>query len=166
MKRQADKGRSERSFAVDDMVFLKLQPYVQSSLARHSCNKLSFRFFGPFKSFSALAPWPINWLCLRQPPFMMSSMSRSSKGPLVISRFHPLCHLTSSCFRFHFVCCSVAGVKVIDLGSRVSSSGPTRHLSSPPGSRFCLFASNSLGHRHGSMPVLKRWGMSAARPHR
>lgn len=33
MKRQADKRRSERVFAVGDMVFLKLQPYVQSSLA-------------------------------------------------------------------------------------------------------------------------------------
>jgi hypothetical protein len=28
MKRQADKGRSERVFLVGDKVFLKLQPYV------------------------------------------------------------------------------------------------------------------------------------------
>lgn len=34
MKRQSDKRRSERSFDVGDWVFLKLQPYVQSSLAR------------------------------------------------------------------------------------------------------------------------------------
>jgi hypothetical protein len=33
MKQQADKGRSERQFQVGDMVYLKLQPYVQSSLA-------------------------------------------------------------------------------------------------------------------------------------
>lgn len=49
MKRQADKHRFERQFAVGDSVFLKLQPYVQSSLARRSNNKLAFRFFGPFK---------------------------------------------------------------------------------------------------------------------
>jgi hypothetical protein len=49
MKRQADKGRSERSFAKGDMVFLKLQTYVQTSLARMANNKLSFKFFGPFK---------------------------------------------------------------------------------------------------------------------
>ncbi|CAD6249360.1 unnamed protein product [Miscanthus lutarioriparius] len=49
MKRQADKHRSERSFAVGDWVFLKLQPYVQSSLARRANQKLSFRFFGPYK---------------------------------------------------------------------------------------------------------------------
>ena len=31
MKRQADKGRSERVFQVGDRVYLKLQPYVKSS---------------------------------------------------------------------------------------------------------------------------------------
>jgi hypothetical protein len=48
MKRQADKGRSERSFQVGDSVYLKLQPYVQSSLAPRSNQKLAFKFFGPF----------------------------------------------------------------------------------------------------------------------
>jgi ribosomal protein L21E len=36
MKKQADKHRVERSFDVGDMVFLKLQPYVQTSLAPRS----------------------------------------------------------------------------------------------------------------------------------
>jgi len=49
MKKQADQHRSERSFAVDDLVFLKLQPYVQTSLAPRSHHKLAFRFFGPFR---------------------------------------------------------------------------------------------------------------------
>jgi hypothetical protein len=49
MKRQADNCRSERVFSVGDRVFLKLQPYVQSSLMRHANHKLSFRFFGPYK---------------------------------------------------------------------------------------------------------------------
>jgi hypothetical protein len=49
MKKQADQHRSERSFLVGDMVYLKLQPYVQSSLAPRSHHKLTFRFFGPYR---------------------------------------------------------------------------------------------------------------------
>jgi hypothetical protein len=33
MKKQADKHRQERSFEIGDLVYLKLQPYVQTSLA-------------------------------------------------------------------------------------------------------------------------------------
>jgi hypothetical protein len=49
MKKQGDQSRSERSFAVGDMVFLKLQPYVQTSLAPRAHQKLAFRFFSPFR---------------------------------------------------------------------------------------------------------------------
>ncbi|CAD6246203.1 unnamed protein product [Miscanthus lutarioriparius] len=48
MKTQADKKRSDRSFAVGDCVYLELQPYVQSFVALRSSNKLCFRYFGPY----------------------------------------------------------------------------------------------------------------------
>jgi hypothetical protein len=35
-------------FAVGDQVYLRLQPYIQSSLAPRSNQKLAFRYFGPF----------------------------------------------------------------------------------------------------------------------
>jgi hypothetical protein len=49
MKTQADKRRSERSFRAGDFVYLKLQPYVQASLAPRAHQKLSFHYFGPYK---------------------------------------------------------------------------------------------------------------------
>ena len=49
MKRHTDKHRSERSFNVEDSLYLKLQPCIQSSVAIRSNNKLSFQFFGPFQ---------------------------------------------------------------------------------------------------------------------
>lgn len=49
MKDQADKHRSHRQFAVGDWVFLKVQPYVQNSVADRASHKLAFRYFGPFR---------------------------------------------------------------------------------------------------------------------
>lgn len=48
MKDQADKKRNDREFGIGDSVFLKIQPYIQTSLAPRSSNKLSFRYFGPY----------------------------------------------------------------------------------------------------------------------
>jgi hypothetical protein len=49
MKAQADKHRTERQFDVGEWVYLKLQPYVQTSVARQGSRKLAFRYYGPFQ---------------------------------------------------------------------------------------------------------------------
>ncbi|KAA3455755.1 Transposon Ty3-G Gag-Pol polyprotein [Gossypium australe] len=49
MKNQADKKRRELEFAAGDWVFVRLQPYRQLSLRLHKYQKLSPRFFGPYK---------------------------------------------------------------------------------------------------------------------
>jgi len=48
MKRYSDLKRTERSFEVGQMVYLRLQPYKQSSVAARRNLKLSPRFYGPF----------------------------------------------------------------------------------------------------------------------
>lgn len=45
----ADECRSDRQFAVGEMVLLKLQPYAQQSTVNRPFPKLAFKFFGPFK---------------------------------------------------------------------------------------------------------------------
>lgn len=49
MKKNADLKRIDKDFAVGDWVYLRLQPYRQSSLALRRAIKLSPRFYGPYK---------------------------------------------------------------------------------------------------------------------
>lgn len=49
MKHYVDAHRSERSFDVDDWVFLRLQPYRQTSLAIRRDLKLAPKFYGPYQ---------------------------------------------------------------------------------------------------------------------
>jgi transposase InsO family protein len=49
MKASADKKRSFREFAVDDLVFLKLQPYIQNSVVLRSNQKLAYKYYGPYR---------------------------------------------------------------------------------------------------------------------
>jgi hypothetical protein len=56
MMSQADKKRSDRKFEVSDSMFLKLQAYVQSSLAPRANSKICFKYFGPFQIIDKIEP--------------------------------------------------------------------------------------------------------------
>ncbi|KAL0381971.1 UNVERIFIED_CONTAM: hypothetical protein Scaly_0484400 [Sesamum calycinum] len=49
MKLYADKRRIEREFDIGDEVFLKLQPYRQTSISLKKQLKPSAKYFGPYK---------------------------------------------------------------------------------------------------------------------
>jgi hypothetical protein len=48
-KKYADMNRTERSFSVGDMVYLKLQPFRHTAFGLHQNLKLSSKFYGPFR---------------------------------------------------------------------------------------------------------------------
>ena len=48
MKQQADQHRSERTFQAGDIVFLRLQPYKQSSVKDKGNKMLAPKIFGPY----------------------------------------------------------------------------------------------------------------------
>ena len=48
-KLYADRGQVERQFEVRDLVYLRLQPYQQSTLKQKGAEKLKPRFYGPYR---------------------------------------------------------------------------------------------------------------------
>lgn len=48
MKTYTDRNRTDREFSVGDWVFLRLQPYRQSTIASSRNQKLAPKFYGPF----------------------------------------------------------------------------------------------------------------------
>jgi hypothetical protein len=89
MKQQADKGRTERSFQVGDRVFLKLQPYIQSSLAPRANKNLAYKYFGPFtvlrKIGKAAYKLELPVTSLIHPVFHVSQFKRMTKEPITPS---------------------------------------------------------------------------------
>ena len=56
MKGHANSKRQEVQWSVGEFVYVKLHPYLQSSLVRRVHEKLSPRFYGPFKILQKMGP--------------------------------------------------------------------------------------------------------------
>lgn len=56
MKLRADEGRRDVVYQVGDYVYLKLQPYRQNSNVQRKNQKLSPRYFGPYKILEPIGP--------------------------------------------------------------------------------------------------------------
>ena len=56
MKQLADRHISDRSFEIGDWMFLKLQPYRQKTVAHRSSNKISPKYYGPYKVLDKFGP--------------------------------------------------------------------------------------------------------------
>jgi len=56
MKCRANGKHRDIQFLVGDHVFVKLQPYCQSSIALRKNHKLGMRYFGPFEILERIGP--------------------------------------------------------------------------------------------------------------
>ncbi|XP_020092846.1 uncharacterized protein LOC109713256 [Ananas comosus] len=56
MKQQVDRHRKEKEYAIGDWVYLKLQPYRQTTVAIRRNLKLAARYYGPFQIMERIGP--------------------------------------------------------------------------------------------------------------
>jgi hypothetical protein len=87
MVHYANKNRSERELAIGDMAYLKVQPYMHSSLSIHRCIKLHSKFYGPFRVLQRVGNTAYKLLlpegCQLHPTFHISQLKKHV-GPMAI----------------------------------------------------------------------------------
>jgi hypothetical protein len=118
MKRQSNKYRSERSFAVGDWVFLKLQPYAQASVARRSSQKLAFRFFGPYKVEAKIGNVAYRLALPSSSQIHLVFRVSQLKNLMEMNQCRQNCHLLMFSFKCLKLSCNTGGHRVIIPSSR------------------------------------------------
>lgn len=77
MKQYADTKRSERTFQVGDMAYLKMQPYRHNALGLHSSLKLYSCYYGPFRVLNKIGS--VAYKLLLPPNFQIHPMFHVSQ---------------------------------------------------------------------------------------
>ena len=90
MKGRVDSKHQEVQWSVGEFVYVKLRPYRQSSLARRVNEKLSPRFYGPFKILHKIGPVAYKLELPNTARIHLIFMFHSSKRQWVLRLFHHL----------------------------------------------------------------------------
>lgn len=170
MKHMADKKRSFREFQVGNWVYLKLQPYVQSSVAVRANHKLAFRYYGPYQILHRVGAVAYKLLlpaASQIHPVLHVSQLKGARGfsrpmqaelPTALSKFQvPQQFL-------HYRVSHTKNCPIIQLLTHWTGSAATdatwEQLLTPHG-RICkIFTQGSLMHRLGGKPISKHGGLS------
>lgn len=92
MKQNAYRQRSDRSFVVGDLVYLKLQPYRQTTVGLRRNLKLSAKYYGPYKVLQKMGPvaykLELPTGSAIHPVFHVSQWKPSTKGEPVQRLYH------------------------------------------------------------------------------
>lgn len=98
MQAHANAHRSDKQFKVGDWVFVKLQPYRQSTLSPFPYYKLTFRYFGPYPIIEKVGSMAYKLLLplevLLHPTFHVSQLKFCYDIPTIIVH-PPIGHLSS-----------------------------------------------------------------------
>lgn len=167
MKLQADKKHSFRSFQIGDTVYVKIQPYVQTSLANRSSNKLSFRFFGPYKIVAKIGDVAYQLQlpedCLIHSVFHVSQLKQAIAPNTGLVKNYPILLFTFRYLKLFWI--DVFITTTTPVWRKFLSNGPICQWSCPPGRTRRRFVKNSQERRLGVKPFFMEGGMSPTPTH-
>eukprot|EP00253_Pinus_taeda_P016774 PITA_16774 len=83
MKQQVDQHRSERQFQEGDQVFLRLQPYKQTSIKDKGCQKLSPKFTDHIKIQTSLPKLDEEESIWLQPEQVLDTRVKQLRGRMI-----------------------------------------------------------------------------------